>query len=86
VLATMLACIGLYGLLSYEVATRTRALGIRMALGARRRHLMKLVVSHGIFLSLGGVVLGMAGAFCVCFLGFCSELQSIANCRISNLA
>jgi macrolide transport system ATP-binding/permease protein len=65
VLATMLACIGLYGLLSYEVATRTRELGIRMALGAQKRHLMKLVVRHGIFLSLGGVALGMAGAFAV---------------------
>jgi predicted permease len=65
VLATALACIGLYGLLSYEVAMRTRELGIRMALGAQRLHLMKLVVRHGILLSLGGVVLGMAGAFAV---------------------
>lgn len=65
VLATALACIGLYGLLSYEVAMRTRELGIRMALGAQKRHLMKLVVRHGILLSLGGLVLGMGGAFAV---------------------
>jgi ABC-type antimicrobial peptide transport system permease subunit len=65
VLATALACIGLYGLLSYEVAMRTRELGIRMALGAQKRHLMKLVVGHGLLLSLGGLVLGMAGAFAV---------------------
>jgi predicted permease len=65
VVATALACIGLYGLLSYEVAMRTRELGIRMALGAQKRHLIKLVVRHGILLSLGGVVLGMAGAFAV---------------------
>jgi ABC-type antimicrobial peptide transport system permease subunit len=64
-LATALACIGLYGLLSYEVAMRTRELGIRMALGAQRRHLMKLVVRHGILLSLGGLGLGMGGAFAV---------------------
>ena len=61
----MLACIGLYGLLSYEVATRKRELGIRMALGAQKRHLLKLVVRHGILLSLAGVALGMAGAFAV---------------------
>lgn len=64
-LATVLACIGLYGLLSYEVAVRTRELGIRMALGAQRRHLVKLVLRQGILLSLAGVVLGMAGAFAV---------------------
>ena len=65
VLATALACIGLYGLLSYEVAVRTRELGIRMALGAQKLHLMKVVVRHGILLSLAGVVLGMAVAFAV---------------------
>jgi len=65
VLATLLACIGLYGLLAYEVATRTRELGIRMALGAQRAHLMRLVVRHGILLSLAGVLLGMGGAFAV---------------------
>ena len=65
VLATALACIGLYGLLSYEVAMRTRELGIRMALGAQKRHLMNLVVRRGILLSLGGMVLGMGGAFAV---------------------
>jgi len=65
VLATVLASIGLYGLLSYEVTMRTRELGIRMALGAQKRHLMKLVIHHGIFLSLGGVVFGIAGAFAV---------------------
>ena len=65
VLATVLSCIGLYGLLSYEVAVRTRELGIRMALGAQKRHLMKLVVRHGMLLSLGGLVLGLAGAFAI---------------------
>lgn len=62
VLATALACIGLYGLLSYEVAKRTRELGIRMALGAQKRHLLKLVVRQGILLSLGGIGTGAAFA------------------------
>ncbi|HEY2468217.1 MAG TPA: ABC transporter permease [Terracidiphilus sp.] len=65
VLATVLACIGLYGLLSYEVAMRTRELGIRMALGAQRRHLMNMVMRQGIILSLAGVILGMGAAFAV---------------------
>jgi ABC-type antimicrobial peptide transport system permease subunit len=65
VLATALACIGLYGLLSYEVAMRTRELGIRMALCAQKRHLVKLILRQGILLSLAGVVLGVAGAFAV---------------------
>jgi predicted permease len=65
VLATALACIGLYGLLSYEVAMRTRELGIRMALGAQKRHLLKLVVRQGILLSLGGVLIGTGAAFAV---------------------
>jgi predicted permease len=65
VLATMLACIGLYGLLSYEVTVRSRELGIRMALGAPKRHLMKVVVRHGLLLSLGGLVLGLGGAFAI---------------------
>jgi macrolide transport system ATP-binding/permease protein len=64
-LATALACIGLYGLLSYEVAMRTRELGIRMALGAQKRHLIKLVMTQGILLSLVGVILGTGGAFAV---------------------
>lgn len=63
VLATVLACIGLYGLLSYEVATRTRELGIRMALGAQKRDLIKLVFRHGFLLSVAGVVLGSGAAF-----------------------
>jgi predicted permease len=65
VVATVLACIGLYGLLSYEVAMRTRELGIRMALGAQKRDLIKLVFRHGMLLSLGGLALGMGGAFAV---------------------
>jgi predicted permease len=59
-LALVLACIGLYGLLSYEVARRTRELGIRMALGAQRRDLLRLIVGRGILLVLIGAAIGIA--------------------------
>ncbi len=61
-LALVLACIGLYGLLSYEVARRTRELGIRMALGAQQRDLLRLVVGQGILLVLIGAAVGIAAA------------------------
>ncbi len=64
-LALMLACIGLYGLLSYEVARRTRELGIRMALGAQKRELMQLVVRRGLLLALAGAVIGIGTAMAV---------------------
>jgi predicted permease len=64
-LALILACIGLYGLLSYEVARRTRELGIRMALGAQRRELMRLVVRRGLLLALTGAVIGVGAAMAV---------------------
>ncbi len=60
-LGLMLACIGLYGLLSYEVSRRTREIGIRTALGAQRGTTWLLVVRHGIFLvSLGAIAGGGA--------------------------
>ena len=62
VLALVLACIGLYGLLSYEVTRRTRELGIRMALGAQRKDLLRLVVGQGILLVLVGAAIGIGAA------------------------
>jgi predicted permease len=57
-IALALACIGLYGLLSYEVARRTREIGIRMALGAQQGDVLKLVVGRGIVLALMGAAIG----------------------------
>src|SRR4030095_12125895 len=59
----LLACVGLYGVLSYAVARCTNEMGIRMALGAQRRDIFKLVVGHGLVFTLIGLSLGLIGAF-----------------------
>jgi ABC-type antimicrobial peptide transport system permease subunit len=65
ILALILACMGLYGLLSYEVARRTRELGVRMALGAQKHELMRLVVRRGLSLALAGAIVGIGASMAI---------------------
>jgi putative ABC transport system permease protein len=64
-LALILASVGLYGVMALTVAQRTRELGIRMALGAARANIFRLVLGHGVSLVAVGVVLGFLGALAV---------------------
>jgi predicted permease len=61
-LALLLACIGLYGLLSFEVARRTREIGIRMALGAESRDVLRRIAAQGIRVTAIGLAAGIAGS------------------------
>jgi putative ABC transport system permease protein len=62
-LAQQLASIGLFGVLAYSVSQRTHEIGIRMALGASQTDVLKMIVKHGMALSLIGVALGLGGAY-----------------------
>ena len=62
ILAVLLAIVGLYGLLAYSVEERTREVGVRMALGAQRADVIRLILRQGIALVLGGIVIGIITA------------------------
>jgi putative ABC transport system permease protein len=72
IVALILATLGLYGVISYLVAQRTREIGIRTVLGAPKTMLMRLVLSKAAALALFGTVLGIAGA-----LGFTRLLKGL---------
>ena len=65
VIAVFLACVGIYGVLAYQVAQRRREIGIRLALGSEPAGIFKLVIREGLLLVVAGLLIGFGGAVAI---------------------
>jgi hypothetical protein len=63
VVALLMAAVGIYGLMQFSIATRTREIGLRMAIGAQAGDIFRMIIGEGLALSLTGVALGLLGAW-----------------------
>jgi predicted permease len=84
-LALLLASIGLYGVISYDVSRRTHEFGIRIALGAHTQDVLGLVMKHGATMVVVGVAIGLVGAFALTRL-MASQLFGVAPTDVLTLA
>jgi putative ABC transport system permease protein len=62
VVALLMAAVGIYGLIQYSIATRTREIGLRMAIGAQAGDIFRMIIGEGLMLSVTGAALGLVGA------------------------
>jgi putative ABC transport system permease protein len=87
-LAALLAAIGLYGVMSYIVTQQTQEIGIRIALGAQRGDILRLIIGRGMLLVAGGVTLGIAGALTLArvMVSFASFLFGVKSYDFVTLA
>jgi ABC-type antimicrobial peptide transport system permease subunit len=77
-MALVLACIGIYGVVAYLVGQRTQEIGVRMSLGAKRHHILMLILGQGLRMATAGVVVGLLLAFSLTRL-MSSQLFGVSN-------